>query len=730
MKSVSSKVICGNTNSIYNIVNQRFRYWSKYKLNVLDTETTYIKGVGPVKAELLKSELQIYTFSDLLQYYPYRYTDKRIINHISEINSSYEEVQLKGQIYSLDIIGTGHSIRMEAKFSDETGSITLVWFKGIKWIKDKLKPNTTYIIYGKPSFFLGTYNISHPEIETVDEYKESSELRFYPVYHTTEKMKNAGLNSKNMGKIMQNLFDKAGNNITETLPINIIEKYKFLSRKDALYKIHSPLTESDITESQRRLKYEELFFLQLSIVASKIKQSNINKGFIFSKIGSLFNDFYHNNIGFELTNAQKRVIKEIRNDFRTGKQMNRLLQGDVGSGKTLVALMCMIIAIENGYQTCFMAPTEILAQQHYKTITRMMNGLNVNVDILTGETKPKEKQRIVKELADGNINLLIGTHILIEDYVIFKNLGFCVIDEQHRFGVAQRAKMWTKNTISPHILVMTATPIPRTLAMTLYGDLDYSIIDELPPGRKPIKTIFVPENKRISLVFFLKEQIAKGRQMYMVFPLINESKKLELKDLMDGYERISREFPIPEYQLSIVHGQQKQDVQDYEMNRFINNETQIMVATTVIEVGVDVPNATVMVIENAERFGLSQLHQLRGRIGRGSEQSYCILMTGEKVTNEAKSRLSTMINSNDGFAIAEADLKLRGPGDIYGTRQSGLLDLKLADISKDEAYVTAARDDAFDLMQDDPKLERQENTATRLQLLTIKTMKNLWGTIS
>ena len=699
-------------------------------MDILSNSITYIKGVGPAKADILSSEAQIYTFSDLLEFYPFRYIDKRIINTISSINETTEEIQLKGKIIRLDLIGSGKSMRMEGKFTDGTGVISLVWFKGIKWIKDKLKPDTTHIIYGRPTIFMGEYSISHPEIETVNEYNESAKLHYYPVYHTSEKMKNAGLNSKGMTVIVSNLLEKVYDSIDENLPQYIREKYRLISRKDAFKKIHFPLTEQDIIESKRRLKYEELFFLQLSIVSSKIKQSTANKGFIFSKVGELFNTFYHNNIHFELTNAQKRVIKEIRNDCRTGHQMNRLLQGDVGSGKTLVALMSMIIAIENNFQACLMAPTEILAQQHFKTISKMTEGLPIKVALLTGSTKNKEKQKIIEELASGDINLLIGTHILIEDYVIFKQLGLCVIDEQHRFGVAQRAKMWGKNTTPPHILVMTATPIPRTLAMTLYGDLDYSVIDELPPGRKPVKTIYLPESKRLSLIFFLKDQIAQGRQVYMVFPLINESKKLELKDLMDGYDRVAREFPIPQYQISIVHGQQKQNVQDIEMKRFIDNVTQIMVATTVIEVGVDVPNATVMVIENAERFGLSQLHQLRGRIGRGSNQSYCILMTGEKVSNEAKSRINTMVNSNDGFVIAESDLKLRGPGDIYGTRQSGLLDLKLADLSQDEAIVKVSRDDAFELLNEDPKLEKPENKPTALFLSNMKNSKNLWGKIS
>lgn len=699
-------------------------------MHSLDNLIIYLKGVGPVKADLFQSEAGVSTFSDLLQFYPFRYVDKRLINKISSIGFDSDYVQLKGKFISLELVGSGRTERLEGKFADDTGVLTLTWFRGVKWYKNRLLPNKTYIVYGKVSAFMGSYSISHPEIETVDEYNENSKLRFNPVYHTSDKMKNGGLNSKNIAAIVRNLFDKVYDDIEENIPQYYIDKYKLISRKDAFLKIHFPSDESDILESKRRLKYEELLFLQLSIVRSKVHKSTINRGFVFNRVGDMFNTFYHNNIGFDLTGAQKRVIKEIREDCRTGRQMNRLLQGDVGSGKTLVALMCMIIAVENGYQACLMAPTEILAQQHFKTISRMLGDLNMSVGILTGSTKAKAKRETLQMLKEGKIDILIGTHILIEDYVEFANLAFCVIDEQHRFGVAQRAKLWKKNSPPPHILVMTATPIPRTLAMTLYGDLDYSVIDELPPGRKPIQTVCLPESKRISLNFFLKEQIAEGRQVYMVFPLINESKSLELKDLMDGYERVSRDFPIPEYQLSIIHGQQKQDIQDYEMKRFADNETQIMVATTVIEVGVDVPNATVMVIENSERFGLSQLHQLRGRIGRGQNQSYCILMVGDKISNVAKSRLATMVNSNDGFRIAEADLKLRGPGDIYGTRQSGILDLKIADIAEDDKIVKAARDDAFEIIESDPQLTKAENKSMRDHLLKMKNSQNLWGSIS
>ena len=701
-------------------------------MDALDNPILYAKGVGPVKAEIFKSEMQVHTFCDLLQCYPFRYIDKRVIHTIDSLYGNNEDVQLKGKFRDLEIVGNGRSTRLEGVFADNTGSIRIVWFKGIKNIKKMLNLNTTYILYGKPTLFMGSLNITHPEIETYDDYSVNAKLRFYPVYHTSEKMKSSGLDSRSMAKIIFEMLERTENDIAENLPRPVMEKYRLVSRATALKNIHYPTTFEELEQSRRRLKYEELFFLQLSILSSKIKIANKHTGFVFPHVGGLFNEFYKKNIPFELTNAQKRVIKEIRNDFRSGKQMNRLLQGDVGSGKTLVALMCMVIAIENGFQVCLMAPTEILAQQHFKTLSKFIAGLPINVACLTGSTKNKEKKIILDNVEQGKVDILVGTHILIEDYVTFKHLGFCVIDEQHRFGVEQRARLWKKNEQTPpHILVMTATPIPRTLAMTLYGDLDYSVIDELPPGRKPVKTLYVPESRRIDLNFFIREQIKKGRQIYMIFPLINESKKLELKDLMDGFERVSREFPLPEYQISIVHGQQKQDVQDIEMQRFINNETQVMVATTVIEVGVDVPNASVMVIENAERFGLSQLHQLRGRIGRGSAQSYCILMTGDKVTMEGRSRIQTMMTSNDGFVIAEADLKLRGPGDINGTRQSGILNLKIADIANDDAIVKASRNDAFELLDIDPDLTKPENTGTKTFLDNyIRKNKKNWSEIS
>ncbi|MGI6717923.1 MAG: ATP-dependent DNA helicase RecG [Bacteroidales bacterium] len=699
-------------------------------MNFLDTSVEFVKGVGPVKADVLKSEVQIYTFNDLMNYFPFRYVDRTIISTISSINNTSQEIQLKGFITNLTTIGSGRKMRLEAQFTDSTGTITLVWFKGIKWIKKLINPNTEYVIYGKPQNFMGSYNISHPELETYLDFQKSDMLRFLPVYYTSEKMKNKGLNSKGLSKITSNLFDKIKNQINENLPDHLLKKYNLISRKEAFYKIHFPSSQEDIIESKKRLKYEELFFLQLSILMVKKHNETAIKGFVFNKIGELFNNFYYS-LPFDLTNAQKRVIKEIRADLKSGKQMNRLLQGDVGSGKTLVALMSMLIAVENGYQACLMAPTEILAMQHYKSISNFLKDFPVRVAVLTGTTKTKEKNVIVEDLINGDIDIIIGTHILIEEYIEFKNLGLAIIDEQHRFGVEQRSKLWKKNTTPPHILVMTATPIPRTLSMTVYGDLDYSVIDELPPGRKPVKTIYVSEDERLKLVFFLKEQIKKGHQIYVVYPLIHESEKLDLKDLMDGFDRISRHFPLPEYQVSIVHGQQKPDVQDYEMKRFIDHKTDILVATTVIEVGVDVPNATVMVIENAERFGLSQLHQLRGRIGRGDSQSYCILTTGKKVSNESKQRLATMIESNDGFYIAEADLKLRGPGDMHGTKQSGILDLKIADIAQDANILNAARNDVFDILNTDPNLTNEQNNIIKNFLIYKQQKeKNKWSNIS
>lgn len=696
----------------------------------LDTPIEYLKGVGPKRAESLKQELSIYSFDDLLNYFPFRYIDKSKINKIKEINNTNSYIQLKGKISNVQQIGQQRARRLTAVFSDDTGSIELVWFRGIKWIKDNLVSNKDFIVFGKPALFNNKFNIPHPEIEFEDQEEESLGETLQPFYSSTEKLKTKGLGNKAIGKLTKNLILKSTDVLRETLPDEIIQKLKLISKEEALINIHFPKNQQLLAKAQSRLKFEELFYIQLNILRYKVNRQQKFNGHVFSKIGKYVNDFYSQNLPFQLTMAQKRVIKEIRIDFGSGKQMNRLLQGDVGSGKTLVALMSILIALDNGFQACLMAPTEILANQHLKTLTTILKGLSIKLGLLTGSTKSAQRKIIHENLMSGDLQILIGTHALIEDNVQFKNLGYVVIDEQHRFGVAQRAKLWKKNTNPPHVLVMTATPIPRTLAMTFYGDLDFSIIDELPPGRKAIKTLHLYDSGRLKLFGFLKKQLKLGNQVYIVYPLINESEKLDLKDLMDGYESISREFSLPEYAISIVHGKMKAADKDFEMRRFIKRETQIMVSTTVIEVGIDIPNASVMVIENAERFGLSQLHQLRGRVGRGADQSYCILMSGYKLTTEGKKRLEIMVASNDGFEIAEADLKLRGPGDLQGTQQSGILDLKIADLIKDEKILKYARNLASDILDADPNLSLPENKLLKSQLIKLFKSRPNWGLIS
>jgi len=697
--------------------------------NLLDTPLTYLKGVGPRRAELLQKELELTNFEDLLYYFPFRYIDRSKFYKISEITDFSIYVQIKGFISNAKEVGSGRGKRYVASLSDESGKIELVWFKGIKWIKDKLKANTEYLVYGKPTLYNGKINITHPEISILKDAIETG-ANLQAVYHTTEKLASIGLSSKGFNRIIQNLIPQVKSIIPEILNPDLLNRYKFVSRKNALENIHLAQNNESLGRAKIRLKYEELFFIQLHLIVERIIRTKKTPGYYFEKVGTYFHDFYNKNLPFELTNAQKRVIKEIRQDFSSKNHMNRLLQGDVGSGKTLVALMSMLIAADNNFQSSLMAPTEILAQQHYKSITTFLKGINIRVELLTGSTPTAKRKALLEDLRSGEIQILIGTHALIEDRVVFNNLGFVVIDEQHRFGVKQRAKLWKKNKYPPHILVMTATPIPRTMAMTLYGDLDYSVIDELPPGRKPVQTFHYYDSKRIALFGFMKRQIAEGRQVYVVYPLINESETLDLKDLHDGYESISRAFPKPEYQISIVHGQMKSADKEYEMNRFKKGETQIMVSTTVIEVGVDVPNATVMVIENAERFGLSQLHQLRGRVGRGADQSFCILMTSYKLSKEGKTRIETMVRTNDGFEIAEADLRLRGPGDLQGTQQSGILALKIADLIKDEKILKAARHDAIHLLNDDPSLEKPENAMLRKHLQKLRSTKPNWGIIS
>jgi ATP-dependent DNA helicase RecG len=677
---------------------------------------------------MLQRELDIYTYGDLLEYFPYRYVDRSQRSTIRDINIDDPYVVLRGTIHDMHTIGEGRSMRLTAQLRDNTGQIELVWFQGIKWIRESLKPDTEYIVMGKPSVFNGHINIAHPDLERADN-ETASNRKYIPIYSSTEKLKAKGLHTKGIAKLTEQLLRLAEGRIPETLPKSVIAKYRLPDRANAIEVIHYPLNQHDIALSRQRMKFEELFLLQLDYQYAKHDRQMRSNGYMFSVVGEKFNRFYNERLTFELTGAQKRVVKEIRADMKSGHQMNRLLQGDVGSGKTLVALLCMLIAIDNGCQACLMAPTEILANQHYANIKQMLEGLGVSVELLTGSVKTAAKKNIKQRLQAGEIDILIGTHAVIENDVVFHNLGFVVIDEQHRFGVEQRSKLWTKSAQPPHVLVMTATPIPRTLAMTLYGDLDCSIIDELPPGRKAIKTIHCTDSQRLKVFSFIRSEIAKGRQVYIVYPLIEESETMDLKDLMDGYESIVREFPLPQYQISIVHGRMDSEAKDYEMGRFKRGETQIMVSTTVIEVGVDVPNASVMIIENAERFGLSQLHQLRGRVGRGAEQSYCILMTGDKLSNSGRERINIMVQSTDGFRIAEADLKLRGPGDLQGLQQSGILQLKLADIVNDEPIVRAARESVQEILDRDPRLEELDNACLKLYIQKNKRAL-AWGKIS
>ena len=697
----------------------------------LNTELKFLKGVGPKRAELLNTELGIFTFEDLLHYYPYKYIDKSKFYKINEISNELAYIQVKGKFVAFKESGQKFKKRLNASFSDGTGTLDLVWFKGTKWVLDTVNIDKEYIIFGKPKLFNGKYSITHPEFEEVEKYESKINSALEPAYNTSEKMKNKFLNSKAILKLQQNLFKEIYTQITETLPDWFTKKYNLLSLKEALLNIHFPKNAEALKKATYRLKFEELFFVQLKLLRLKQVRTNKFKGFVFDKVGDNFNNFYKKNLPFELTNAQKKVIKEIRADFAKATQMNRLLQGDVGSGKTLVALMTALIAIDNGYQTAIMAPTEILAKQHFASIIKMLEGLGLEIALLTGSSKTKERRDLHEKLENGEINILIGTHALIEDKVKFKNLGYVVIDEQHRFGVAQRAKMWKKNTNPPHVLVMTATPIPRTLALTLYGDLDVSLIDELPPGRKAIKTVHRYDSQRLRVFQFMKDEIAKGRQIYIVYPLIKESETMDFKDLEDGLESISRAFPAPDYAISVVHGQMKAEDKEKSMQYFVKGITNIMIATTVIEVGVDVPNASVMIIESAERFGLSQLHQLRGRVGRGAEQSYCILMTSHKLTKEAKIRIKTMVESTDGFKISEVDLKLRGPGAMDGTQQSGLpMDFKIANLASDGQILTYARNVASDILYEDEHLQKEKNSVIANTLQKLNKSKFNWSVIS
>ena len=696
--------------------------------DITTRDIKYLQGVGPQRAAMLNKELNIFSLRDLLYYFPYKYVDRSRLYYIHEIDGNMPYIQLKGQILSFETIGEGRQRRLVAHFSDGTGVIDLVWFQGIKYLMGRYKAHEEYIVFGKPTVFNGRINVAHPDIDPAKDLTLST-MGLQPYYNTTEKMKREGMNSHALEKLMNNAFALLQGTLPETLSTHLVEKHRLMSLDEALRNIHFPQSPEKLRHAQYRLKFEELFYVQLNILRYTKDRQRKYRGLVFERVGEVFNTFYAQNLPFQLTGAQKRVIKEIRKDMGSGRQMNRLLQGDVGSGKTLVALMSMLIALDNGYQACMMAPTEILAAQHYETIRQFLFGMNVRVELLMGSVKGKKREEILKGLLTGEVQILIGTHAVLEHTVNFASLGMVVIDEQHRFGVAQRAKLWAKNTCPPHVLVMTATPIPRTLAMTLYGDLDVSVIDELPPGRKPIQTIHQFDNRRASLYAGIRKQIGEGRQVYIVYPLIKESEKIDIKNLEEGYEHVCAEFP--ECKVSKVHGQMKPVEKDAEMQRFVNGETQIMVATTVIEVGVNVPNASVMVIENAERFGLSQLHQLRGRVGRGADQSYCILVTSYKLSEETRKRLEIMVQTNDGFEIAEADLKLRGPGDLEGTQQSGVaFDLKIADIAKDGQLLQHVREIALEVIENDPAGTLPENEVLWRQLQALRKTNVNWAAIS
>ncbi len=702
--------------------------------NFLQTPIDYLKGVGQNRADLLKKELGIHTFQDLLNLFPNRYLDRTQYYKIAQLQQTNAEVQIIGKITHIKTVEQKRGKRLVATFIDETGSMELVWFRGQKWIRENLKLNVPYVIFGKTNYFNNSFSMPHPEMELLDAHEKSIRSAMQPVYPSTEKLGNSGITNRVINGLMQQLFLESKNAFAETLSKPLLEQLKLASKKEALFNIHFPKSQAHLARAQYRLKFEELFYIQLQLIRKNLIHKSKIKGYTFDKIGHNFNTFFSEHLPFELTEAQKRVIKEIRNDLGSNAQMNRLLQGDVGSGKTIVALMSMLIAIDNGFQACLMAPTEILSVQHYNGLVELCNKLNTSIELLTGSTKTSRRREIHEKLENGELDILIGTHALLEDKVKFKNLGLAIVDEQHRFGVEQRSKLWHKNEHPPHILVMTATPIPRTLAMSVYGDLDISVIDELPPGRKDIKTVHRFDANRLKVFRFIRDEISKGRQVYIVYPLIQESETMDYKDLMDGYESIVREFPPdgsgPHYQVSIVHGQMKPADKEYEMNRFIKGETQIMVATTVIEVGVNVPNASVMIIESAERFGLSQLHQLRGRVGRGAEQSYCILMTSHKLSADAKTRLETMVRTSDGFEIAEVDLKLRGPGDLMGTQQSGVLNLRIADIVKDSEILKIARSYAMQTLKADPNLTSEENIPIKNTYAQLVKYRNIWNYIS
>ena len=699
--------------------------------NLLETPIEYLKGVGPARGALLRKELGIFKYGDLVNFFPNRYIDRTRYYKINELQNNIAEVQIIGKIINIKTVEFGkNQKRLVATFIDDTGQIDLNWFQGHKWIKESLKLNEMCVVFGKCAQYGSQYSMAHPEIELLSEHQKSLRSAMQPVYPSTETLANRGITNRVVNKMMQQLFLETQALFSETLPSYLTAELKLIPKNAALFNIHFPKSAKILAKAQFRLKFEELFYIQLQLITKNLIQKHKIKGFPFTKVGEFFNDFYQNHLPFELTNAQKRVIKEIRIDMGSNAQMNRLLQGDVGSGKTIVAFMSILLALDNGFQACLMAPTEILANQHFIGLSDLAKSLNINIKILTGSTKIAARRIIHEELENGSLQILIGTHALLEDKVKFQNLGLAIIDEQHRFGVEQRSKLWKKNTIPPHILVMTATPIPRTLAMSLYGDLDISVIDELPPGRKPIQTVHRFDSNRLKVWKFVRDQIALGRQIYIVYPLIQESEKMDYKDLMDGYESISRDFPLPQYSVSILHGKMKPAEKDAEMKRFSEGKTNIMVATTVIEVGVNVPNASVMIIESAERFGLSQLHQLRGRVGRGADQSYCILMTSFKLSSDSKVRMETMVNTNDGFEIAEVDLKLRGPGDLMGTQQSGVLNLQIADIVRDKDILLLARNYAIKILKDDAPMQKPENAILKAVFIELTKKKNIWNYIS
>lgn len=700
-------------------------------LPLLKNEIQYLQGVGPKRAVLLNKELNIYTNEDLLYYFPYKHIDRTRFYQISEIQPDLPYIQVIGMIVRTEITGGGNKKRMIAWLSDGTGTLEMVWFKGLKWMKDSLRPNVKYVVFGKPTIYGNKVNLVHPEIEELEKVEKNINASLQGFYNTTEKLKNSFVTSRVIQKLVMQVLKSSFGKIPETLPGWFISKMNLMPLNDALLNIHFPTGPEALRKAEYRLKFEELLYIQLAILRMKVNREKTVKGYVFSTVGDMFNRFFSENLPFELTGAQKRVIKEIRKDLGSGKQMNRLLQGDVGSGKTLVALMCMLIAMDNGFQSCIMAPTEILAVQHFETVKGLLKGLPVSVELLTGSTKKAQRAIIHEKLISGELNIIIGTHALIEESVQFKNLGFVVIDEQHKFGVAQRARLWEKSEHPPHIMVMTATPIPRTLAMTMYGDLDVSVIDEMPPGRKPVKTIHFQESQRMKLNGFMAKQIEEGRQVYVVYPLIKESEKLDYLALEEGYHHIVQAFPPPRYTVSIVHGKLKNEEKEFAMRLFVEGKANIMVATTVIEVGVNISNATVMVIESAEKFGLSQLHQLRGRVGRGADQSYCVLITSYKLTQEARRRMETMVRTTDGFEIAEVDLQLRGPGDLEGTQQSGVpFDLRIANLARDGQLLQLARDEAGLLLEKDPLLEKPENSIIREQLAEKRQQQQNWSKIS